>query len=148
MQYKIPQNVRIADKIVGPLTLKQMVIVGIGGGFTYVIYNVLAKRYYIEVWLPAIIPPGLLTLALAFLKINGIEFGKWCLLMVEFFKNPRKRTFVMGSADNHHYRLFAEKKKKAQTKTEDPEKESKRAKIREISKLVDDYSPKQPKTHA
>lgn len=29
MQYKIPQNVQLEDKIVGPLTLKQLIIVGI-----------------------------------------------------------------------------------------------------------------------
>lgn len=31
MQYKIPQNVQIEDKIVGPLTLKQLIICGVGG---------------------------------------------------------------------------------------------------------------------
>lgn len=39
MQYKIPQNVRIEDKIVGPLTLKQLAIVGVTireGGFSVV----------------------------------------------------------------------------------------------------------------
>lgn len=29
MQYKIPQNVQIEDKIVGPLTMKQLIICGI-----------------------------------------------------------------------------------------------------------------------
>ena len=35
MQFKIPQDVQRADKIVGPLTLRELIIVGIGGGFTY-----------------------------------------------------------------------------------------------------------------
>ena len=49
MQYKIPQNVRIEDKIVGPLTLKQLIILGVGGGITYAIYVALARVYYVEV---------------------------------------------------------------------------------------------------
>ena len=35
MQYKIPQNVQIEDKIVGPLTLKQLGILGFGGATAY-----------------------------------------------------------------------------------------------------------------
>ena len=77
MQYKIPQNVQIEDKIVGPLTLKQLIILGVGGGFTYAIYTILASKYYWEVWLIPTAVPGLLTLAFTFIKINGIPFGKW-----------------------------------------------------------------------
>ena len=32
---KIPQNVYIEDRIVGPLTLRQTLIMAIGGGFSY-----------------------------------------------------------------------------------------------------------------
>ncbi len=111
MQYKIPQNVQVEDKIVGPLTLKQLITLGIGGGITYVIYVSLAKTYYMEVWLIPTAIPGILTLLITFVKINGIPFLKWCFLMVEYFKNPRKRYFIMGSGDMYQVTLFAEKPK-------------------------------------
>lgn len=90
MQYKIPQNVQIEDKIVGPLTLKQLIYLGIGGGITYAIYTALASKYYIEVWIWFVAPPALLTLAFTFIKVNGIPFAKWILLMIEYIYNPKK----------------------------------------------------------
>ena len=144
MQYKIPQNVQIEDKIVGPLTLKQLIIVGLGGGITYAIYTVLASKYYWEVWLIPTAIPGLLTLAITFLKIGGIPFGKWCFLMVEYILKPKKRVFVMGSADHYQITLFADKTKKAQTK-ENPTSKAERdrdrlQKISQITKALDTYS--------
>lgn len=148
LQYKIPQNVQIEDKIVGPLTLKQLVILGIGGGITYAIYTGLASKYYIETWLIPTAIPGLLTLAFTFLKIGGIPFGKWILLMVEYFIKPKKRVFVMGGADLYMYTLFADKTKKAQTKdtgASKAERDHERlAKIGEISKALDTYSKPHP----
>ncbi len=150
MQYKIPQNVQIEDKIVGPLTLKQLIILGVGGGITYAIYTYLASRYFIEIWIWFVLPPGLFTLAFAFLKINGIPFLKWIMLTVEHFYNPRKRTFQMGAGDDYKTKIFTEKK---ETGSEEPEptraeKEAeKRKRLAEITKLVDSYEvPHQPKT--
>lgn len=144
LQYKIPQNVQVEDKIVGPLTLKQLIVLGVGGGFTYVIYTVLASKYYWEVWLIPTAIPGLLTLAVTFLKINGIPFWKWCLLMLEFLFNPKKRIFLMGGADNYQATLFADKNKKVQTKSEATSKaerdHERLQKIGEISKALDTYS--------
>lgn len=145
MQYKIPQNVQIEDKIVGPLTLKQLIILGVGGGFTYAIYTMLASQYYWEVWLVPTAIPGLLTLAVTFLKIGGIPFGKWCFLMMEYFWNPKKRIFVMGGADNYQATLFADKTKKVQTTNgsmSKAERDRERLqKIGEISKALDTYKP-------
>jgi PrgI family protein len=144
MQYKIPQDVQIEDKIVGPLTLKQLIILGAGGGLTYAIYTILARSYYIEVWLLPTAIPGILTLAVTFLKIGGIPFGKWCFLMVEYFFKPKKRVFVMGGADNYMVTLFADKTKKAQTTGETSTKaerdRERLSKIGEISKALDTYS--------
>jgi hypothetical protein len=145
MQYKIPQNVQIEDKIVWFLTLKQLIIVGVGGGISYALYITLAKLYVWQVWFPATAIPAGLTLLIAFLKVNGIPFGKWVLLTVEFFKNPRKRTFVMGGAENYMATIFAEKPKEVQntlaidaaSKIERDKEKLK--KIGEISKVLDSY---------
>lgn len=141
MQYKIPQNVQIEDKIVGPLTLKQLVMLGIGGGITYAVYVSLARNYYIETWLIPTLIPGILTLLITFVKINGIPFGKWCFLMVEYMMIPKKRTFMMGGADLYSATLFAEKTKKVQTTSEaqtKAERDRERIKnIGEITKMLD-----------
>ena len=99
MQYKIPQNVQIEDKIVGPLTFKQLIILGVGGGISYTIYLTLAKQFYVEVWLPIIAPIVLITLALAFVKPLGVDFSKYIALLLEFFLKPRKRMWLKGEGD-------------------------------------------------
>jgi len=143
MQYKIPQNVQIEDKIVGPLTLKQLITLGIGGGISYAIYVSLAKTYYIESWLIPTAVPAIITLLITFVKINGINFGKWCFLMVEFMAIPKKRTFVMGGGDLYNATLFAEKVKKAQTgigeKTKAERDHERLSKIGEITKMLDTH---------
>lgn len=147
MQYKIPQNVQIEDKIVGPLTLRQLIKLGVGGGITYAIYVSLAKSFYIQVWLIPVLIPGILTLLFTFVKIAGIPFDQWIFLMVEYIKNPRKRTFMMGAADNYGETLFAEKKKTVQSNAEALSKierdQERLKKIGQISKMLDSYGKPQ-----
>jgi hypothetical protein len=147
MQYKIPQNVQVEDKIVGPLTLKQLIILGSGGGFSYALYTILAKAYYWQVWAIPVFLPAILTILIAFGKIGGIPFGKWCFLSIEYFVNPKKRTFIMGGADNYSATLFAEKPKAVQTNTDVADKlvrdRERLSKIGEISKVLDSYGKPQ-----
>ncbi|MFT7184052.1 MAG: hypothetical protein ACI9QC_000378 [Oceanicoccus sp.] len=144
MQYKIPQNVRIEDKIVGPLTLKQLITAGIGGGITYAIYIVLARQYFVEIWLLPTAISGGLTLIFTFVKIRGLSFYKWILLMVEYFKNPKKRIFMMGAADFHD-NLFKRPEtntKKAAEKEASSKAERDREQLKniaEITKTLDNF---------
>ncbi|MFH0837903.1 MAG: PrgI family protein [Patescibacteria group bacterium] len=92
LQYKIPQNVGIEDKIVGPFSLRQLIIVAVGGGISYTLYAITARIYelnFIEYIL--IVMPTLFALALAMLKIHNVSFGKYILLMLEFAIKPKKR---------------------------------------------------------
>ena len=143
MQYKIPQNVQIEDKIVGPLTLRQLIYLGVGGGLAYAIYTILASKYFIEVWLPPVAIITIITLAFTFLKINGIKFSRWILLIIAYFYNPRKRVFIMGAGDNYNATIFAKKEKIEET-TDDAKDKAARDKERlenigEISKVLDSY---------
>lgn len=92
LQYKIPQNVGIEDKIVGPFSLRQLIIIAIGGGISYVIFAITSRIYelnILEYILMAL--PALFALALAMLKIHNVTFGKYILLMLEFAIKPKKR---------------------------------------------------------
>jgi len=143
MQYKIPQNVQIEDKIVGPLTLRQLIYLGVGGGLAYALYTILASRYFIEVWLPPVAIITIITLAFTFLKINGIKFNRWILLAITYFYNPRKRIFMMGAGDNYNATIFAKEVKKEETVDTSKEKAARDKesldKIGEISKVLDSY---------
>lgn len=83
MQFQVPQFVDIEDKIIGPLTLKQ---------FLYLMGGLAALAFlwfYLKLGLFIIIaiPVALLSLTLAFYKINGRPFiyflGAFVIYMVK-----------------------------------------------------------------
>lgn len=97
MQHKVPQDVQREDTIIGPLTLKQMIILGVGGGLTYATYIGLSKSYFIEIWLLPVAFLALLTLAFAFLKIHSLRFHEFLMHMIEYRLLPHQRTWIQGT---------------------------------------------------
>jgi hypothetical protein len=91
LQYKIPQNVEVEDTIIGPITMRQLIILAIGGGIAYLFYITLAKSYFFEVWGPPVIFFSLTSICIAFVRIKNISFIKWVLLMIEYMMLPKKR---------------------------------------------------------
>ena len=141
---KIPQNVYIEDRIVGPLTLKQVIIVTIGGGFSYALWAMLSKTYgaisipiQVMVWLPA-----LLSAVFAFVKINDLTMLRLCLLFIERINKPAVRTWTPRRGIVINVRTFhtgGNEKKQAAAPTE--LKQGSAAKFEELSSLLD-----QPRT--
>jgi hypothetical protein len=99
MQFKVPQDVQREDRIVGPLTFKQLIICGIGGIIAYMIYISLAKTYLWITWLPPIVLVTAITLAFAFVRPLDLSFGKWIIRWIEYTLLPRKRLWIKSSAD-------------------------------------------------
>lgn len=99
MQFKIPQDVQRPDKIVGPLTLRQLIIVGIGAGIAYSLYLVLSKQYVVQIWLIPVIFILLITAAFAFYRFHNIPFEKLILLFIEYKFRPRQRYFQKMQGD-------------------------------------------------
>lgn len=89
---KIPQNVQIEDHIIGPVSLRQLTITGIGGGISYMLYSSLLKAgisnivYLGACWLPAVIAA-----AFSFLRINDLSLLNIIFLMVEGMQKPKER---------------------------------------------------------
>ncbi|PIR54844.1 hypothetical protein COU74_03810 [Candidatus Peregrinibacteria bacterium CG10_big_fil_rev_8_21_14_0_10_36_19] len=138
MQYKVPQDVQREDTIIGPLTLKQIGILGIGGGIAYAIYVTLAKNWMIEVWLP---PTGIvvmITLAFAFLKVHNLPFHIYLMSLIEFHYLPKKRIWIQG-AGTPFVPPFQEKKIEKKIDTA-PKKEQKS--IEELAEILDSKGKK------
>jgi hypothetical protein len=89
---KIPQNVYVEDRIIGPVTLRQIFLTLAGGGVSYAIYGFMKKTDNLTLvtaiasWTPLFIMA-----AFAFLKINGISLFKFMLLMFEKSQKPAIR---------------------------------------------------------
>lgn len=99
MQFKVPQNVQREDRIVGPLTLKQMIIVAIGGSIAYGLYVSLARYYIWITWLPPVAIVSIITIAFAFVRPLDLSFTKWVLLWIQFSLLPRERKWTKGGAE-------------------------------------------------
>ncbi len=67
MQYQVPQFIEVESKIIGPLTLKQFLYLGVGGLLSFLLF------WTLETWLWLIVTAiiGISAAALAFIKING-----------------------------------------------------------------------------
>lgn len=143
MQFKIPQNVQREDKIVGPLTLKQLIICGIGFAVAYAIYTSLAKLYIWITWFPPVAVVALVTVAFAFIRPLDLSFGRWILLWIEFSIMPRRRFWIQSSGEAFAPVITGPKTKgKAELKAEAKAEEmvDKRKKLEELSKILNTHS--------
>ena len=67
MQYQVPQFIEVEDKIFGPLTIKQFIYLGGGGGLCLALFTLLPFSIALIVAIP--VAGG--ALALAFYEVNG-----------------------------------------------------------------------------
>lgn len=139
---KIPQNVYIEDRIVGPLTLRQIVIVGIGTGISYALYSSLSKAaggvnivVTILVWIPAAF-----SVILAFFKLNDLSLFQIALLSFERFNKASVRTWQPRRGISVNIRTFTEEDDKKARKNQDmPKKET--SGIDHLSSALDAMNP-------
>lgn len=84
-QYKVPQNLDMQDRIVGPLTMYQFLYLVIGFMVVYAIFRSGSILLFIFVGLPV----AMFALALAFIKINDQPFLKFLLSLLGFLVKPK-----------------------------------------------------------
>ncbi len=141
---KIPQNVYIEDQVVGPLTLRQILVMTGGGGFSYIIFALVQKSVgqmsiplTVICWLPFAV-----CTAFALIKINGLSLMRIVFLLLErSYKSP-VRTFAprQGISINIRFstparsQIEEEKEKERQKKIADARSQTK---IAELSRLID-----------
>lgn len=144
MQFKVPQNIQREDKIVGPLTLKQLIICGIGGIIGYGIYVALAKFYLWITWLPPVAIVTIITIAFAFVRPLDLSFAKWIMRWTEFALLPRKRVWVKASAEilekSPTEQQNAKTKKKEQDELDNIS--AKQKKLEELNKFLEQQKTK------
>ena len=89
---KIPQNVYVEDRIIGPITLRHLIICGLGGGISYALYSTAAKAGVMSMPLAVVLwSPALISAAFAFVKINDLSLLNIILLGIEQSSKPSTR---------------------------------------------------------
>jgi len=141
LQYKIPQNVGIEDKIVGPLTLRQLIYMAVGGGVSYVLFAIMSKLYELNIIEYILIAaPAVISAALALIKINSLSLSKYILLVIEFAMKPKKRLWdhrgISSTVSPNLYTTSTSTQKKDSKKINEVQN-NKNVNLSDLSKILD-----------
>lgn len=81
---KVPQNVQIEDRLIGPITLRQVAICLIGGGISFAIWSAMKKAGMISMGHAAVaLIPLTIAAAFAFIKVQNLSLLRLILLLIE-----------------------------------------------------------------
>lgn len=89
-QFNVPQFVEIEDKIIGPLTLRQFLVI-VAGGIVVLFFWALFK-YGVIFWFLAV-PTALLTLFIALGSLNGRPVLSHVFPLISYISAPKRRLF-------------------------------------------------------
>ncbi|MBI4948417.1 PrgI family protein [Candidatus Berkelbacteria bacterium] len=132
MQFKVPQNIDMQDKIIGPLTLVQFFYLLFGGLIIYILFNNLMLRGQTLVFFVLAVPIGLFSFAMAFLKIQDVPFPSFFMALIKYSRTPRSRVWQHYNAPTP-----APTKPKSVKKSEPIKKSFDTVKVSELSELLD-----------
>ncbi len=139
---KIPQNVYIEDRIVGPLTLKQTIILMIGGGFSYMLYAAIQKTYgHVSIPVTVIAWSPLAVAALfALVRVNDLSLTRICMLLIERMNKPSVRTWAPRAGISITVRTSV-KPADARPAAQAPAQATTQSQIQQLSSVMDRTLP-------
>jgi hypothetical protein len=100
-QYVVPQFIDSEDKIFGPVTARQFIILMVAGLSIFLLYKLLPFLWFVVTGLP-IFAMGV---TIAFTRINGQPFHYFILNAIQTFKKPGLRVWdkTVTDADLQDY---------------------------------------------
>src|SRR3989344_6898134 len=121
------------DKVIGPLTLVQFFYLLFGGLFIYLLNNWTLGIGLLRplFWIVAI-PVGLLSFALAFIKVQDRPFIYFLGSLVRYLQRPRTRVWQKGQYQRATHIIVKE-----EVKEEAPHKDFDKARVRDIVGILD-----------
>lgn len=90
MQFSVPQFVDVEDKIIGPLTLKQFLVLLFGGAIIFLLNRIILNLFF---FILVSLPFAGLSLIIAFGKFNGRTISELILSGIGFVSEPRSFIF-------------------------------------------------------
>ena len=137
MQYSVPQFIDVENKIIGPISVRQFIMLAIALTLIFLFY----KFADLGLFIFAAVVILFATVVLAFVRVNGRPFHFFMLNLLQSVKTPHLRVWKkeprMGRQASHA-------KKKAVSEPEQinyvkiaREKEKARSRLSDLSLLVD-----------
>jgi len=104
-QFTVPQFIDAEDKIIGPVTLRQFIIMVIAFLTDGILWQLLNFVPFLLVGIPVIVFGGIV----AFTRINGQPFHYFVLNIVQTFRKPRLRVWDK-KLTNAQLKVYVKKK--------------------------------------
>lgn len=143
-QYKIPQKTQREDKIIGPLTARQLLYAFLTITTVYLLYQTVNLNPAIEFSsiekLILLLPLAVLGAAFTLIEINERPFEIYFAAFLQFLLHPRVRIWQKEIPDlSYSTTTKAEAEKKEQEKSAEPESNThvSRAEIERLSQIMD-----------
>ncbi len=132
MRYQIPQFIDVEDKVIGPITVRQFIIMLVVGLLIFITYKLADFALFAVLGLTEFALGG----TIAFLRVNGQPFHFFLLNLLETWRKPRRRIWNKTLTDRELHLYLDETLPPPPVVT--PHKEPlSRSRLREISLIVD-----------
>ena len=129
-QFTVPQFIETEDKIIGPITTRQFLILT----FCFSVIGVFYKVFDFSLFVTASIVWFAIWVVVAFVKINGRPFHFFVLNVIQTFKKPNLRVWQQISSPE--IEIFEEIKEKKEYIPQKP-KTLTTSRLTELSLIVD-----------
>lgn len=96
MRYVVPQFIDVEDKIIGPLTTRQFLILLVTTGIMFLQYKLADFGLFLLIGIPTFALGGIF----AFFRVNGQPFHFFLLNMVQTFRRPGLRIWDKEFTDS------------------------------------------------
>lgn len=88
-QFVVPQFIDVEDRIIGPITVRQFLILLVGGLIIALSY----RLFDFTLFLLVAIPTFIVDVILAFAKVNGVSVHFFLLNLLQTMRKPRRRVW-------------------------------------------------------
>jgi|GEM_PF-1677501 len=141
LQFKVPQNIKMPDQIIGPLTLEQFLYLLFAGGVSYIVYIYVG---YNNLFWAIIIPAWCLALAFAFVPVNEQPFSKFFSNLITFIIKPKVLMWRQLPPDVFDVSPIATKSATEEEKEEIMHPEEVKSQLQQLSMVLDNRTAKPP----
>jgi hypothetical protein len=96
MQFVVPQFIDNEDKILGPITIRQFLIMLVVGFIDFIMYKLLDFALFLIIGIPL----SGIGLVIAFVRINSQPFHLFLLNLIQTVKRPGRRVWNKVLSEN------------------------------------------------
>lgn len=132
-QFTIPQFIDVEDKIIGPITVRQFIVMLAG----FLLMGISYKLFDFSLFITITVIVFVISVSFSFIKINGRPFHFFVLNLIQTFKRPKFRIWI--NEQKKYVENYEISQKEISKKSPVPEErtEPSLSRLTELSLIVD-----------